>query len=173
MLDNVSCSAISDSSGSLDPFGRYKADTAGSCRAAAGASRRVRALRAQLRRLWARELRAATRRPPRQARGLASRMAIPLLCAPRGWGLEALLRSLCRTLGRIDASPEPPPTAERSAMAVAARVCTRCARSIAVRSSSELVGAPKSARKPPSASMASCGGPRETEIQWSFSSGCT
>jgi small GTP-binding protein len=133
-------------------FALTKADTAGECRSEALTSRRVVALRAALRRLWATELRrVGTDR--HAARLLATRAAAPpaLLCAPRGWGLDALVSALrCRLLaldGRASAAPA------ASAMAaghggggggdggggggVAATMTTEAARSDGGRSSSD------------------------------------
>ena len=77
-----------------------KADTAGATRAEASRSPRVRLLRQQLRRMWMSELRrhGAT---PRRARHLATRAILPLICAPRRWGLESLVAALRHELRRI------------------------------------------------------------------------
>ena len=97
-------------------FALTKADTAGASLAEAGVSRRTKALKAQLRRLWASELRRAGGRTARLARSEATRAPIPVLCAPRQWGVRSLLRCLGRRLREIgpvddDRLPTDPPPA--------------------------------------------------------------
>ena len=113
-------------------FALTKADTAGRGHAEAARSRRVRLLRAALRRLWTAEQRRASRvderrgaraqdnsKSRREGRGLGGRAdrppraraaeaPVPLLCAPRGWGLDALVCTLRRRLSAISAPTSTP-----------------------------------------------------------------